>query len=423
MPKILSVSDITEQIKRKLENEIPEALVRAEISECKFHSSGHIYLVLKDPGAVLPAVIWKTAALQLPVIPAVGMDVIVYGRLSVYAPHGKYQFVIQSLQDAGRGELYRKFEDLKRKLVEEGLCDSARKKAIPPYPLHVGLVTSETGAALQDMLRIFAHDAAHVRLTLAPARVQGKGAAKSVISALRSLITLKPDCVILARGGGSIEDLWEFNDEDLARYIAAYPIPLISGIGHETDSSIADFVSDHRASTPTNAAEFICKTWRDVKTRLNVLDDTLNTRTDWYLENEARRLIHIQQILGLHSPLKTLLAQQQKLGDLLNRSVTKMNTVLRLQEQSANELSQRINRGFNVIIRYKIMQYESLNAKLGAYAPEHVLRKGYVLLRNKKARLIRSVTELKSGEAIQIELHDGRAGATVNEIKRKGNDQ
>lgn len=423
MPKILSVSDITEQIKRKLENEIPEALVRAEISECKFHSSGHIYLVLKDPGAVLPAVIWKTAALQLPVIPAVGMDVIVYGRLSVYAPHGKYQFVIQSLQDAGRGELYRKFEDLKRKLVEEGLCDSARKKAIPPYPLHVGLVTSETGAALQDMLRIFAHDAAQVRLTLAPARVQGKGAAKSVISALRSLITLKPDCVILARGGGSIEDLWEFNDEDLARYIAAYPIPLISGIGHETDSSIADFVSDHRASTPTNAAEFICKTWRDVKTRLNVLDDTLNTRTDWYLENEARRLIHIQQILGLHSPLKTLLAQQQKLGDLLNRSVTKMNTVLRLQEQSANELSQRINRGFNVIIRYKIMQYESLNAKLGAYAPEHVLRKGYVLLRNKKARLIRSVTELKSGEAIQIELHDGRAGATVNEIKRKGNDQ
>ncbi|MDD3716781.1 MAG: exodeoxyribonuclease VII large subunit [Candidatus Marinimicrobia bacterium] len=423
MPQILSVSDITEQIKRKLEDEIPEALVRAEISECKYHSSGHIYLVLKDPGAILPAVIWRTTALQLPLIPAVGMDVIVYGRLSVYAPHGKYQFVIQSLQDAGRGELYRKFEDLKRRLVEEGLCDSARKKAIPPYPLHVGLVTSETGAALQDMLRIFAHDAAHVRLTLAPARVQGKGAANSVISALRSLIPLKPDCVILARGGGSIEDLWEFNDEDLARFIAAYSIPLISGIGHETDSSIADFVSDHRASTPTNAAEFICKSWRDVKTRLNILDDTLNTRADWYLGNEARRLKHIQQILAVHSPLKTLLIQQQKLGDLRKRSTARLETVLRLQEQRAKELSQRIVRGFNEIIRYKILRYESQKARLEAYAPEHVLRKGYVLLRDKQAHLIRSAAELQSGELIQIELHDGEAGATVNEIKHKGSDQ
>ncbi|MDD3716775.1 MAG: exodeoxyribonuclease VII large subunit [Candidatus Marinimicrobia bacterium] len=423
MPQILSVSDITEQIKRKLEDEIPEALVRAEISECKYHSSGHIYLVLKDPGAILPAVIWRTTALQLPLIPAVGMDVIVYGRLSVYAPHGKYQFVIQSLQDAGRGELYRKFEDLKRRLVEEGLCDSARKKAIPPYPLHVGLVTSETGAALQDMLRIFAHDAAHVRLTLAPARVQGKGAANSVISALRSLIPLKPDCVILARGGGSIEDLWEFNDEDLARFIAAYPIPLISGIGHETDSSIADFVSDHRASTPTNAAEFICKSWRDVRTRLNVLDDTLNTRADWYLDSESRRLKHIQQILALHSPIKTLLTHQQKLGDLLSRSAAKLSAVLQLQEQSGKELSLRLFRGLGAVIRYRTMKYEGLKAKLEAYAPKHILRKGYVLLRDKQAQLIRSASELQCGDAVQIELHDGSAEAMVSEIKNKGSDQ
>jgi exodeoxyribonuclease VII large subunit len=273
------------------------------------------------------------------------------------------------------------------------------------------------------MLRIFSHDAAQVRLSLAPARVQGKGAAKSVIAALRSLIPQKPDCVILARGGGSIEDLWEFNDEALARYIAAYPIPLITGIGHETDSSIADFVSDYRASTPTNAAEFLCKSWRDVKNTLNILEDTLHTRMDWYLESESRRLAHLQQILTLYSPLKTLLSQKEKLRDLFMRAAAKVSGLLQVQEQGIRDLSPRLLRGLNEFMRFKGMRFDGLNAKLRAYAPEHLLRKGYVLLRDAKQRLIRSAAELQAGESVRIELHDGNAAATIDEISKKGKDQ
>ena len=209
MLNIKSVSDITAMIKAKLENEIPDVLLKAEISECKFHGSGHIYLTLKDPGAVLPAVIWRTTAAQLKTQPAVGMEVLIFGRLSVYAPHGRYQFIIQSLQEAGKGELYIQYEALKAKLIEEGLCEPERKKPTPKFPLHVGIVTSETAAALQDILRVFSHNAPHVKLTLSPARVQGKGAARTLIEALEALKRVKPDCVICARGGGSIEDLWE----------------------------------------------------------------------------------------------------------------------------------------------------------------------------------------------------------------------
>ncbi|MBN2781171.1 MAG: exodeoxyribonuclease VII large subunit, partial [Candidatus Marinimicrobia bacterium] len=316
MPNILTVSDITAQIKGKLENEIPDALIRAEISECKYHGSGHIYLVLKDPGAVLPAVIWRTAAQQLRTRPEAGMEVIVYGRLSVYAPQGRYQFVIQTLQEAGRGELYARFEALKAKLIGEGLCDPERRKPVPKYPMHVGLVTSETGAALQDMLKVFRHDAPHVALTLAAARVQGKGAAQTVIDALEKLKISHPDCVILARGGGSIEDLWEFNDESLARYISAYPLPLISGIGHETDTSIADFVSDHRASTPTNAAEFICASWRDARNLLNQLDYTLSTRVEWHVERQRKRFENIQRYLSSRRIIDLLRSWGERIANL-----------------------------------------------------------------------------------------------------------
>ncbi|MCF7833187.1 MAG: exodeoxyribonuclease VII large subunit [Candidatus Marinimicrobia bacterium] len=398
MLNILSVSDITAQIKSKLEKDIPDAMIRAEISECKFHSSGHIYLTLKDPGAVLPAVIWRTTAQQLTTKPTVGMEVIVYGRLSVFAPHGKYQFIIQSLQDAGRGELYIKYEVLKAKLIEDGLCALERKKAIPKYPLHIGLVTSETGAALQDMLRVFAQDAPHVRLSLSSARVQGKGAAQTVIDALEGLKVVRPDVVICARGGGSIEDLWEFNDERLARYIADYPTPLITGIGHETDTTIVDLVSDHRASTPTNAAEMICAPWRDVRTTLNQMDYTLSNTMIRSLDRQKIRLNNMQRYLSSRQISENL----QNLKD----------KILSLMVQ--------ISKGINNHIQLKLSRFKGMQGTLFAYSPENVLKKGYTLIRDRNDNLLRSVEKLNSQDLVSIQFHDGTVKATVNEKENKG---
>jgi exodeoxyribonuclease VII large subunit len=400
MQTILSVSDITAQIKSKLENEIPDAMLRAEISECKFHSTGHIYLTLKDPGAVLPAVIWRTTAQQLKSKPAVGMEVIVYGRLSVYAPHGKYQFIIQSLQDAGLGELYVQFEALKAKLIEEGLCEAERKKAIPKYPSHVGLVTSETGAALQDMIRVFNQDAPHVKLTLSPARVQGRGAAKTVIEALERLKSVQPDCVICARGGGSIEDLWEFNDESLARYAADYPIPLISGIGHETDTGILDLVADHRASTPTNAAETICANWREVRISLNQLEYDLSNNASRIIEKQKDRLQNYQRYLSSRRISENLLN--------LTARVT--------------SLSEQSKKGMLNHLQLKLSRFNGVKGKLFAYSPENVLKKGYTLIRDRNDKLLRSVKNLSENDRVSITFHDGRRHAVISNSENKGSD-
>ena len=400
MLNILSVSDITAQIKSKLENDIPDAIIRAEISECKFHSSGHIYMTLKDPGAVLPAVIWRTTAQQLKTKPAVGMDVIVYGRLSVYAPHGKYQFIIQSLQDAGRGELYIRYEALKVKLIEDGLCENERKKTIPRYPLHVGLVTSETGAALQDMLRVFAQDAPHVHLSLSPARVQGKGAAKTVIQALDTLETLCPDVVICARGGGSIEDLWEFNDENLARYIADYPLPLITGIGHETDTTIVDLVSDYRASTPTNAAEKICAPWREVRITLNQMNYTLSNTMTRSLNRQHDRLKNLQRYLSSRQ---------------LSEKIQNMNyNIISLLSQA--------KKGLNNHIQLNLSRFSGLRSTLFAYSPENVLKKGYTLIKDRNDKLICSVKALSPEDRVNITFHDGATDAIIKNTENKGSD-
>ena len=400
MLNILSVSDITAQIKSKLENDISDAMIRAEISECKFHGSGHIYMTLKDPGAVLPAVIWRTTAQQLATQPAVGMDVIVYGRLSVYAPHGKYQFVIQSLQDAGRGELYVRYEALKAKLLEEGLCALERKKAIPKYPMHVGLVTSDTGAALQDMLRVFNQDAPHVRLSLSSARVQGKGAAKTVIEALEALKAIQPDVVICARGGGSIEDLWEFNDEELARYIAHYSLPLITGVGHETDTTIVDLVSDHRASTPTNAAEMICAPWREVRINLNQMDYALSNTMIRSLDRQNDRLKNLQRYLSSRQLSEKIQNIHRNIISLLAQA----------------------NKGMSNHILLKASRLSGIHSTLSAYSPVNVLKKGYTLIRDRNDKLIRSVKSLSPEDRVNIRFHDGVTGAIIKNKESKGSD-
>ncbi|MFO7840640.1 MAG: exodeoxyribonuclease VII large subunit [Fidelibacterota bacterium] len=442
MLQILSISDITARIKSKLENDISDALLRGEISECKFHSSGHIYLVLKDNTAILPAVIWRSTASRLRTLPAVGMDVIAYGRLNVYPPHGRYQFIIQSLQDAGRGELYIQYEAVKKQLIDEGLCRAERKKAIPKYPMKVGIVTSETGAALQDILHVFRQNAAHIHLDLSYARVQGKGAAETVIAALERLKTAAPDCVILARGGGSIEDLWQFNDETLARYIADYPLPLVTGIGHETDTSIADYVSDHRASTPTNAAEFICKYWREARNTLNQLDHIMNSRLEILMDKKKRQLRDLRRYLSSRRIMESLLSWEYRIASIRQRMGSGIESHTDRKKQrldnlqkylSSRRISDSVRSAFekNHFLRdalekaagnhlkYKKIHFNGIKGKLFAYSPHHLLKKGYVLVRNRQEQLLRSVRGLSVNDEIQIEFHDGYADTGIKRIKKK----
>ncbi len=425
MTYIQSVSDITKLIKSKLERDIPESLVRAEISECKFHVSGHVYLTLKDPGAVMPAVIWRTTASQLMTKPAVGMEVLVSGKLSVYAPHGRYQFIINSLQEAGRGALFLQYEELKKRLINEGLCDLDKKHSIPQYPMHVGLVTSETAAALQDILRVFRQEAPHVKLTLCPARVQGRGGAETVIEALRALKNIQPDCVIVARGGGSIEDLWEFNSEALARYVADYSIPLIAGIGHETDTTIIDLVADHRSSTPTNAAEFICAPWREVKLSLNQMDVALVNSMSRVIERQTLRLYNAQRYLSSRRISENLQSYRERIDFLQKRSVS----VIQRRAENILAKKERIHNMWGRMQKAASHTYNLNRSKLGgiigkltAYSPENVLKKGYTLIKDRNGKLLRTVKSLQLDDHVNIRFHDGSRSAVITEDKGNNNE-
>ncbi|MCK5686092.1 exodeoxyribonuclease VII large subunit, partial [bacterium] len=274
MDQIYSVSEISHKIKSHLEYKIPEFYLGGEISEIKYHSSGHIYFTLKDNSAIMPSVMWRSQALTLKNRPEPGSKVVCRGKLSVYLPQGRYQFIASTMTISGQGDLFLQFEKLKLQLESEGLFNLDKKKVIPDFPRHIGIITSQSGAALQDILKVFSQIAPHLNLTLAPARVQGKGSADEIITRLDEFLSSSslPDCIIIARGGGSIEDLWEFNNESLARYISSYKLPVLSGVGHETDFSICDFVSDYRASTPTAAAETCVQNWKDSRNQLEYLD-------------------------------------------------------------------------------------------------------------------------------------------------------
>lgn len=396
MDQIYTVSQLTAIIKDHLEYQIPPLKLEAEVSELKFHSSGHWYLTLKDEAAVISAVMWRTSAAEVDFRPEVGMKVIAYGKLAVYAPQGKYQFTIRSLTPAGKGQLYEKFEELKRKLLKQGRFDSIYKQIIPKFPDTIGLITSETGAALQDMQRIFALYAPHVRLLLAPARVQGSGGAESVIDAIDLLEKDgSSNVMIIARGGGSIEDLWEFNKENLAERVFNAKIPVISGIGHETDTTMIDFIADYRASTPTGAAEYAVRNWREAQNLVNQLEFTLFQTLEDRVTAARNRLEYMVQHYGFRRP-KDIISQWLVRSQML---------VSRLEQAYA--------------LRYKkeSARVEALTRQLTAYRPENILKKGFVIVRNGQGNIITTQKKLNPGESIHSQFQDGIVTSTVETIQ------
>ena len=308
-----SVGELTHYIKFRLENDdqLRSVAVTGEISNLTRHSSGHVYFTLKDETASLTSVMFRGTASRYPVIPGNGEKVILTGDINVYPPRGNYQLIVRSMQRAGLGDLHQQFLELKARLEKEGLFDPAHKKPLPRFPKKIGVVTSPTGAVIKDIINTLERRFPHLEVVVSPAKVQGSDAAPLIVKALGRLLK-EPgvEVVILARGGGSLEDLWPFNEEGLARAIQGYPLPIISAIGHETDFTIADFVADKRASTPSAAAELAVPDVREIRSQLDEAARSLSTSLEYFIRYRRQLLDDYRRRLG--SAMENKIAQVRK---------------------------------------------------------------------------------------------------------------
>lgn len=386
-PRVLSVSAINAYIRRKLEADLTlqDLWLEGEISNWKPASSGHIYFTLKDAGASLRCVVWRSQAGLLSYLPRrEGEAVLAHGRVSVYEAGGNYQFYVDDLQPAGQGALYAQFERIKARLAAEGLFDADLKQPLPLFPQKIGLVTSPTGAALRDILNVLRRRYPLAQVVLAPAQVQGETAPLQLVAALGLLIGQKVDVIILARGGGSLEDLWAFNDEGLARAIAACPIPVISGIGHETDFTIADFVADVRAPTPSAAAELATPDRLELKRTLYEQQLALAGAVQEQI-NSARREVRQQEwALARVSPQAALDNYRQRVDSLAARSGRSLQHQLALQQERVKTLLARL---------------ETLN-------PHQTLARGYAIVQ-KGPLVITQTDQVNPGDALMVKVKDG----------------
>ena len=396
--KILSITQINEYIRTMMDSDalLTGLAVRGEISNYKVYPSGHHYFTLKDDGAALKCVMFRSSASRLKFRPDNGMQVIAMGKVSVYPRDGAYQLYCSALALDGVGDLYAAFEQLKTKLATEGLFDPVHKKTIPKYPGTIGIITSSAGAAVHDMLRILRKRYPLTQVKLLPVRVQGAEAPGEIAAAIRYANQYHlADLLIVGRGGGSIEDLWAFNDEHVAYAIYDSQIPVISAVGHEPDVTISDFVADLRAATPSNAAELAVPDSEALYQALDSMSAVMATSLQRQLKAVRRQLQMLSASPALQSP--TVYLQQRK------------NTLTQLQEKLFSQQSINVNRHKQRLL--------TCAGKLDAMSPLKVLTRGYSVSQDQSGTVIRSVKQVKPNDAIQIHLSDGTIQATVNNIK------
>ena len=373
---------------------LKDVKVKGEISNCKYHSSGHIYFTLKDSGSQLSAVMWRTAAFGLKVRLADGMQVVAHGRIAAYEKGGIYQLYADEIVPDGVGALYELYEKLKAKLSGEGLFDPEHKKPLPAFAKTVGIVTASTGAAVQDIISISKRRNPYIKLILYPAKVQGTGAAKSVIKGIRALEKAGPDVIIIGRGGGSMEDLFEFNDEDLARTIYYCRVPIISAVGHETDFTIADFVADRRAATPSAAAELAVCELEPVLSGLVDLRFDLRSAMERKLASSRENVEKYRLMLKNASPAERLKRNRQKL-----ESYEKLLKSLMTRRTEAE----------------KARVFACIKA-LDALSPLKRLEAGYAYVTGKDGHNVKSVKNVNVADTIKVRVTDGTINAKVTEV-------
>lgn len=394
-----SVTQINEYIKMALESNpvLQDVWLRGEISNFKSnYSSGHLYFSLKDEGSSIRAVMFRGYASRLRFRPESGMTVIVHGKISTYAVSGDYQIIIDSMQPDGAGSLAIAFEQLKQRLAAEGLFDAERKKAIPPFVRSVGVITSASGAALHDIINVSGRRCPSARVVIYPAYVQGELAPRSLAGGIRFFNDKHPvDLIIIGRGGGSAEDLWCFNDENLARVIAASEIPVISAVGHETDFTICDFVADKRAPTPSAAAEIAFPDTREIRARIAHLRHKADTSVAKRIYMLESRLDVLRKSAELHSPARVLDEKSARLQLLRERLDTLGKSAVDSAEGS----------------------FRMLCARLEGVNPLAVLSHGYAMVQGEDGRVISSANDARLGEKIEIGLSDGKLFAKVTEIE------
>ena len=398
-PDVFSVSQITSEIKALLDGAFPAVWVEGEISNFTHHfASGHMYFTLKDEKAELRAAMFRgyNEHLKFPV--ENGMMVLAHGDISVYESRGQYQLLVRRMEPAGVGTLYLAFEALKKKLEGEGLFDERRKQSLPPYPFRIGIVTSGSGATIQDIRNVLSRRAPHLELILRPTLVQGNAAAEDIISAIGELEKIGDlDCIIVGRGGGSLEDLWAFNEEKVVRRIAAATVPIISAIGHETDLTLSDFSADLRAPTPSTAAELVSPALSDIRSGLD--------EVAWRLGE------------GLKNRVQS--SWQQLDGQVSRYGFQQPRVLLERGTEYLNETAERLARNVRVILAMKNANHGSVSGRLSAVNPTAILERGYAIpytLPDK--RNLKSVRGVKKGDRFSLHLSDGKLESEVKKISK-----
>jgi exodeoxyribonuclease VII large subunit len=408
--RVQTVTEFTRRVKDLLKGGLPPGWVRGEISNLRAQSSGHVYFSLKDAGAQLSCVLFRGDAARQTVQLRDGAQVVAFGGVDVYEARGQYQLIVRALIDDGAGRLQQELEKLKQRLAAEGLFDAARKRAVPLMPDTVGFITSPTGAAVQDFIRILHRRGWTGRLVVLPVRVQGDGAAAEMVAALHWAAGAKLfDLLVIGRGGGSLEDLWAFNEEPLVRAVAACAVPVISAVGHEIDFTLCDFAADVRAETPSAAAELISSNFIACAERVARADETLTAMMEDTAARARERLDHARSRLRLLSPVALIEQNQLRVDDLSNR----LNSALRHATQAGREQLAGVRARLALASPEKRVQLEShrllaLWKRLESASPKSVLSRGYVIVRDEEGRPIARAKGVKPGQPLVNEFHDGQ---------------
>ena len=441
--EVFTVTELTAQIRNQLESAYPFVWIEGELSDSRhWKPTGHFYFILKDGNSQIRGVMFRGSVKALPFTPEDGAQVVVRGRISVYQAKGEYQVVAEHMQPHGVGTRQLAFDQLRRRLEEEGLCAEARKKNLPTLPNKIGIVTSTEGAALRDVMTVIARRFPSSHIVISPTSVQGEGASQQITEALKAIVSIPAiDVVILTRGGGSVEDLWAFNDETLARTIAEAPIPVISAIGHETDYTISDFVADHRAPTPSAAAEIVVAKYTEFTERITQVSNRLKVATNRRFEQLHTTLNVVQNRPGLIAFSTRLALTARRVDDTSYRfTIHTRNTVSSLRQQlharalrlEALDLGQQLPRirvrlealsgglsraiaSANIEHRRKI---ERAVARLESLSPLGVLARGFsVCWNDARTKIVRKSKEVEVGDTVRVRLHDGELRCNVTEAK------
>jgi len=415
--RVWSVSALLAAVAEVVDAGFPACTVRGEISGFSRAASGHCYFSLKDPdgASALRCAMFRRAVQLAGSLPKDGDAVELRGRLAVYEPRGELQFVVEAMQRSGAGALYERFLRLKALLDAEGLFDTAAKRALPPFPLAIGVVTSLGGAALHDVATTLARRSPHVRVVVYPSLVQGADAPASLCAAIAVATTrAEVDVLVVCRGGGSLEDLWAFNDERVVRALRTTPMPVVSGVGHETDLTLADLAADLRAPTPTAAAELVAAATAPALELLDSHRAALLRRTRSGLEREAQRLDRIA--LRLTRPSETLARRGHGLDLLAQRLAAAAGRELARRRATVDAGSARAHSLLARALARQSGRLESAAIRLGAVDPSRVLARGYALLRDGDGHALSSVAQLQPGQAVRATLQDGDAGLEVHTV-------